>query len=76
MDNGSQWALTLTRLPHGGYVVEDGYGYGRETGRMHVRHFASASIDDALKFMRDKITPISPTSDPVGTSQVSGGGNG
>lgn len=60
MDNGTQFTLTLVRLNQGGYVVQDGFG----DGRMMMQHFASASIDEALQFMRDKIFPIGPQPGP------------
>lgn len=57
MDNGSQSVLTIQRLPQGGYVVQDGYRPDDFT----QQRFACTTIDEALKFIRDKITPIPPT---------------
>lgn len=62
MDNGTQRSLTLRRLPEGGFVVCDEYRPHEFT----VEHFASTSIDEALKFMRDKINPIPPQQNPAG----------
>ena len=61
MDNGTRLTLSLMRLPEGGYVVQDTW-YGLDHGRTIVQHFASTSIDDALKFMRDKILSIASQS--------------
>jgi hypothetical protein len=58
MDNGTKDSLTLIRMPRGGFVVTDGHN---EPGYMRQDHFASTSIDEALKFMRDAILPIGPT---------------
>lgn len=54
MDNGSQHSLTLVRLPQGGYLVQDAY----QPDRFNGHHFACTTIDEALKFMRDKVSPI------------------
>jgi hypothetical protein len=62
MDNGSQSALTLVRLPQGGFVVQDAY----QPDRFNSQHFCCTTIDEALKFLRDKMTPIRPT---AGTHQ-------
>lgn len=60
MDNGSQHSLTLVRLSQGGYIVQDAYISG--SGMLTQHHFATDDIDDALKFMREKIFPIPATS--------------
>lgn len=57
MDNGSQFSLTLVRLPDGGYLVQDPY----RRDNLCMQHFACSTIDEALKFMRDKIFPIGPS---------------
>lgn len=57
MDNGSQSTLTIQRLPQGGYLVQDSY----RRDDFSQQHFACTTIDEALKFIRDKITPIPPT---------------
>lgn len=64
MDNGTQFILTLVRLPLGGYVVQDAHIYG-DPGRLMMQHFASSSIDEALKFMRTAILPIPPQQAPA-----------
>lgn len=61
MDNGTQFQLALVRLPQGGYIVQDAY----QPDRFNSQHFASTSIDEALKFMRDKIMPIGPEPSPL-----------
>ncbi len=63
MDNGSQDGLTLRRMPQGGFLVSDDPQIGSR-GMTTQFHFASTSIDDALKFMRDKINPITPEQEP------------
>ncbi len=65
MDNGTQDQLALVRLPQGGYVVQDAY----QPDRFNSQHFASTSIDEALKFMRDKILPIGPQPGPVSNGE-------
>ncbi len=64
MDNGSKSELAIHRMPQGGFVVVDAHPlfYSDEfsRGRMTEYHFASTSIDEALKFIRDKIKPIDP----------------
>ena len=52
MDNGSQWALTLERMPQGGYVVKQGH---LNPGDYTETCFASTTIDEALGFIRDKV---------------------
>lgn len=59
MDNGTQTDLHIRRLPHGGYVVRDGLS---DPGRYCMDLFASAEIDAALNFIRDKMAPIGPQS--------------
>lgn len=59
-DKGSQTSLQLQRMPHGGFVVSDGRLAGSD-GYLTQHHFASTSIDEALKFMRDAINPVSAT---------------
>lgn len=61
MDNGSQSELTIQRLPQGGFIVQAGYRPGDFT----QQHFACTTIDEALKFIRDKISPIRPQQGPV-----------
>lgn len=64
MDNGSQTDLHIRRLPQGGYVVRD----GRVLNPNHYcdDYFATADIDEALAFIRDKMVPIPPTQRPAG----------
>ena len=62
MDNGSQVALTLKRMPQGGYLVVDDYEY--PSGIVRQMHFACSDIDVALKFMRDAILPVVLTKKP------------
>lgn len=57
MDKGTQNELHIRRLPNGGYVVRDGHF---EQGRYSPDLFASDSIESALAFIRDMITPIEP----------------
>lgn len=57
MDKGTQNALTLVRLPSGGYVVQGAF----QPDRFNSQHFACTTIDEALKFMRDAIFPIGPS---------------
>ncbi len=64
MDNGSQFSMTLERMPQGGYVVLDGRSDRDSMGGFRGPQFASTSIDDALKFMRDKIKPTEPAEPP------------
>lgn len=59
MDNGSQFALTLVRMSNGGYVVQD--SYLGERNFPTLQHFACTTIDEALKFMRDKLAPVGAT---------------
>jgi hypothetical protein len=64
MDNGSQVGMTLRRMPQGGFLV---IGEGDEyRGMMREFHFASTTIDEALRFMRDKLNPIPPQHQPGG----------
>lgn len=62
MDNGSQSALALIRCPQGGYLVTDMWS----DGTVRTYQFAATSIDDALKYMRDKVAPIAPQQNPAG----------
>lgn len=64
MDNGSQLSMTLMRMPEGGYLVTDAYRLDDDRGRFHSFHFASTTIDEALKFMCDKIKPDDAESPP------------
>jgi len=57
MDNGSQSALTLLRLPQGGYIVTDAY----KPDHWMMQHAAFTTIDEALAHMRAAMLPISPT---------------
>jgi hypothetical protein len=55
MDKGSQNSLQLHRMPYGGFVVRSA---NREMGYDSGPLFASAAIDDCLRFMRDAILPV------------------
>jgi hypothetical protein len=68
MDNGTQYSLTLVRLPQGGYLVQDPY----RRDEFCQQHLACTTIDEALKFMRDKILPIGPQC-PQDTTEPSNG---
>lgn len=57
MDNGSQSALTLMRMPQGGYVITDAY----KPDHWMSQHAAYTTIDEALAFMRAAMLPIVPT---------------
>ena len=50
--NDQSDALTLIRMPDGGYVVRKA---GREPGMHMMNLFASTHIDTSLKYMRDKL---------------------
>jgi hypothetical protein len=64
-DKHSQTSLTIRRLPCGGYVVSTaGMDYAREDA------FASDSIDKALSFVKDAITPTQP--EPAVVDQETG----
>lgn len=65
MDNGSQDAMTLMRMPSGGFLVIQGRprdGFDSYAGPV----FASTTIDESLKFIRDKVKPIEPEQRPAG----------
>lgn len=63
MDNGTQISLTLERMKEGGFLVTDAWR-SNNAGMIMTLHFASTTIDEALKFMRDKVQPITTTSKP------------
>lgn len=46
-------SLTVTRLQHGGYVVTDGI---REPGDFRSWLFAATTIDEALAWMKARMT--------------------
>lgn len=69
MENGSQFNLQLMRLPQGGFMVTDGSFPGEDQYRMRQFHFASTTIDEALKFMRDKMQPIPTTSNSAANTE-------
>ncbi len=56
MDNGSQTALSLMRLSHGGYLVADAY----KPDHWVSQHAAFTTIDEALAFIRNAMLPIGP----------------
>ena len=51
------YQLQIEKLPDGGYVVVD--GYRRDSGDYRGPRFASTSIDDALKYIKEKLQPMS-----------------
>lgn len=61
MDNGSQSMLTLHRLSQGGYIVTKWEGSSSPTDHL----LAATTIDEALKFIREKMLPIPTTSAPA-----------
>jgi hypothetical protein len=69
MDNGSQDAMTLMRMPSGGFLVMQGRGGRDDYGSYSGPVFASTTIDESLKFMRDKVKPIPPQQQPAGESK-------
>lgn len=55
MDNGTQSCLTIERISQGGYLVVawNGEQFPREM------LLAATTIDEALRFIREKMLPIS-----------------
>lgn len=47
-------ALEIRKMPDGGYVIGDGYDF---EGRYRNMHFASTSVDEALKYIKGKLEP-------------------
>jgi hypothetical protein len=50
------FSLMIERLPDGGYVVTDG-SFRRDQHVFAAQLFASSTIDEALRFIRDKLEP-------------------
>jgi hypothetical protein len=53
MENDTLFDLTITLMPHGGYVVTRMPPFG--SGYMTVPLFAATEVDAALAFIRDNI---------------------
>jgi hypothetical protein len=49
-------SFQICKMPDGGYVVSDGWA-SRDYGSMCVHHFASTSIEEALKYIKAKLEP-------------------
>jgi hypothetical protein len=57
MDKGSKVALTLERMVDGGFLITDGWR-SNTLGMSMQLFFACTTIDEALAYMRDAMTPI------------------
>lgn len=57
MDNGTQTILMIERISQGGYLVTKWEGGSMPRDLM----IATTTIDEALKFIRDKMLPIQPS---------------
>ena len=63
MENGTQDQLTLRRMPDGGFIVSCAdYLNGGLV-------FAATGIDEALAFLKDKITPVPMSVEAIGFLQ-------
>lgn len=56
MSEAKYFSLLIERMPDGGFIVVDG-SFRREPGNYAAQLFAATTIDEALKFMRDKLSP-------------------
>lgn len=55
MEKGPYFALAIQRMPEGGYLVVDDPLYG--SGDIRRFYYAATTIDEALRFIRNKLAP-------------------